>query len=452
MSTSTNTTQSIPYGRRAALPGGNPLGSYLLHLMAVKKTNLCVSADVNSTSHLLRLAEEVGDSICILKTHADIVDDFGERTIKGLREISRRKKFLIFEDRKFGDIGSTVQQQYTRGPLQISAWAHLVNAHVFPGPAIITALQSAAESTIDHLVSNVSTSISAGTPRPSSDYDEDDRPPPGFESDFYVSDSRKNSIAEAIESPPPSNTDDLKTPSATSFFSSRSPGNGSSPGSASTSPAASATANFHIPLANRRPDDHGRKGSVVTATTTISQVIEPDERIPGISRSSSAEEAFRELSEPPLARGLLLLAEMSSEKNLFTREYTDACVEMARSHKDFVVGFISQRNLNSSAGRGLGSDRDNFLSCTPGVGLPPSTSESDGAVNGSERARPGSKGMLKGDGLGQQYRTPDVVIGADGSDIIIVGRGITQAKDRRKEAERFRAEGWSAYEKRLKGS
>jgi uridine monophosphate synthetase len=99
-------TSKLSFSARAQQAGVNDIKAYLLQLMIVKKTNLCVSADVNSTSTLLRLAEEVGDYICILKTHADIIDDFGERTIKGLREISRRKKFLIFEDRKFGDIGS----------------------------------------------------------------------------------------------------------------------------------------------------------------------------------------------------------------------------------------------------------------------------------------------------------------------------------------------------------
>ena len=102
-------TSKLSYAARAErAKDGNQLSSYLLQLISAKKTNLCVSADVNSTSALLRVAEEVGDSICILKTHADIIDDFGERTIKGLREISRRKKFLIFEDRKFGDIGSMI--------------------------------------------------------------------------------------------------------------------------------------------------------------------------------------------------------------------------------------------------------------------------------------------------------------------------------------------------------
>ena len=96
----------VSFHERANHAEDNPLKSYLLHLIAAKKSNLCVSADVNSTGSLLRLAEDVGDHICVLKTHADIIDDFGERTIKGLKEISRRKRFLIFEDRKFGDIGS----------------------------------------------------------------------------------------------------------------------------------------------------------------------------------------------------------------------------------------------------------------------------------------------------------------------------------------------------------
>lgn len=100
-------TYHTAYEDRAALPCTSPLQVYLLHLIALKKTNLCVSADVSTTAELLSVAEEVGDSICILKTHADIIDDWGDRTVRGLREVARRKRFLIFEDRKFGDIGST---------------------------------------------------------------------------------------------------------------------------------------------------------------------------------------------------------------------------------------------------------------------------------------------------------------------------------------------------------
>lgn len=99
-------TLSRTYLQRSSSPSNTPLAAYLLHLIHVKRTNLCVSADVTTTSELLRIAEEVGDHICVLKTHADIVSDFGEKTIRGLNELARRKKFVVFEDRKFGDIGS----------------------------------------------------------------------------------------------------------------------------------------------------------------------------------------------------------------------------------------------------------------------------------------------------------------------------------------------------------
>lgn len=94
------------YADRSEQPNLTPLATYLLRLIHHKKTNLCVSADVSSTAELLQLAEDVGDQICVLKTHADIVKDFTDRTARGLSEVARRKKFIIFEDRKFGDIGS----------------------------------------------------------------------------------------------------------------------------------------------------------------------------------------------------------------------------------------------------------------------------------------------------------------------------------------------------------
>jgi uridine monophosphate synthetase len=100
---------ALTYNQRSELPNNTPLSNYLLRLCHLKRTNLCVSADVTTTAELLSIAEEVGEHICVLKTHADIISDFGERTIRGLNEISKRKKFLVFEDRKFGDIGSTLR-------------------------------------------------------------------------------------------------------------------------------------------------------------------------------------------------------------------------------------------------------------------------------------------------------------------------------------------------------
>ena len=94
------------YRERSEDPNLTPLATYLLRLIETKQTNLCVSADVTTTSQLLKLAEDVGDQICMLKTHADIVNDFTDKTIRGLKDVARRKKFIVFEDRKLGDIGS----------------------------------------------------------------------------------------------------------------------------------------------------------------------------------------------------------------------------------------------------------------------------------------------------------------------------------------------------------
>lgn len=106
---------------------------------------------------------------------------------------------------------------------------------------------------------------------------------------------------------------------------------------------------------------------------------------------------------------------------------------MARAHREFVVGFIAQRRMD-----GIASDDaspaapdEDFLVLTPGVGLD-----------------------TKGDGMGQQYRTPREVVLESGCDVIIVGRGI-YGKDPAltdnivTQAKRYKEEGWSAYLERI---
>jgi orotidine 5'-phosphate decarboxylase subfamily 1 len=78
----------------------------------------------------------------MLKTHIDILHDFHINTVKKLQELSYKNRFIIFEDRKFADIGNTVQLQYTGGPFKIVEWADVVNAHSVVGPGIISALKN----------------------------------------------------------------------------------------------------------------------------------------------------------------------------------------------------------------------------------------------------------------------------------------------------------------------
>ncbi|KAK6955606.1 orotidine 5'-phosphate decarboxylase [Daldinia eschscholtzii] len=356
----------------------HPLLNYLFRLMELKKSNLCLSADVTSARELLTLADRIGPSIVVLKTHYDLVAgwDYHPQTGTGpkLGALARKHGFLIFEDRKFGDIGSTVQQQYTAGTARIIDWAHIVNVNMIPGKAAVTALHQAAARWRSRVNYEVRTSVSVGTPV-SDEFDE-------------------NGSDEADGHP-----------------------------TTALSPS-----NEPPPASNFRSEHNGRKGSIVSITT-LTQSFEPvDSPRFGNSIAEGDELVYPGIEEPPWERGLLILAQMSSEGNLMTKEYTQACVEAAREHKDFVMGFISQETLNSESS-------DAFISMTPGCQLPPDGDEEDGSV--------------AGDGLGQQYNTPTKLVGQCGSDIVIVGRGILKAASPQVEAERYRRKAWKAYLNRI---
>lgn len=252
----------LKYSQRAGLCT-NLTAKKLLNLMESKKTNLCIAADVIMKDELLKIADELGPYICVLKTHIDIIADFDSDLLIQLQRLSEKHNFLIFEDRKFADIGNTVKYQYQDGIYNIADWADITNAHTVPGPGIIQGLKE------------------VGLPR---------------------------------------------------------------------------------------------------------------------------------------GRGLLLLAEMSPQGNLAKGTYTEESLQMAKNNKDFVIGFITMRQL---------IDDPCFINMTPGVQL-----------------------TQGGDSFGQQYNTPEKVIKENKSDIIIVGRGIYQAENPIAEAKKYREAGWLAYETR----
>lgn len=253
--------RELSYHERATFCENN-VAQQLFLCMQEKKSNLSLSADVAHCEEVLNLAERLGPHICLLKTHVDILEDFSKEFITELQKIARHNAFLIFEDRKFADIGNTVKLQYEKGVYHIADWAHIVNAHSVPGPGIIEGLASV-----------------------------------------------------------------------------------------------------------------------------------------GLKKG----------------RALLMLAEMSSRENLMDQNYVRKTLTMAEEHPQFVIGFISMKKISTNP---------KYLYLTPGVQF-------------SEQH----------DTLGQQYRTPEDVIAKNLCDVMIVGRGIIQAKDPVSEAEKYRKAGWRAYEK-----
>ena len=115
--------------------------SRLREIMTAKKSNLAVAADLVRCDEVLDLAEKIGDKICVLKTHVDVLEDFSVEFTRRLREIADEKNFLIFEDRKFADIGNTSALQFGGGVYRIADWADMVNAHTIVGPGIIAGLE-----------------------------------------------------------------------------------------------------------------------------------------------------------------------------------------------------------------------------------------------------------------------------------------------------------------------
>ncbi len=241
----------------------SPLARHLFQLMDEKETNIALSADVVESAQLITLAEEMGPEICVLKTHIDILVDFTPSVVKKLRKIAEKNQFVIFEDRKFADIGNTVKLQYSQGIYHIVDWAEIVNAHCLPGPGIVKGLA-----------------------------------------------------------------------------------------------------------------EIGRKKN----------------------------------------RGLVLIAEMSSEGHLLDQSYIKNTLDIAESHADFVIGFITQKAI---------SDDPHWINFTPGVKLS------------------GGK-----DNLGQRYITPAKAINENGSDILIIGRGIIAAKNPLQEARSYRQNAWECYVRR----
>lgn len=130
------------YGARAAR-FQNVTARAILETMERKQSNLCVSVDVTRAADLLAIVRGVAPYVCMVKTHIDIVADFTPALADELARISTELDVVLFEDRKFADIGNTVTMQYSQGVYRIADWAHLTNAHLVPGPGIIAGLAKA---------------------------------------------------------------------------------------------------------------------------------------------------------------------------------------------------------------------------------------------------------------------------------------------------------------------
>lgn len=119
-----------------------PMAKTFMEVASRKKSLVCLAADKYTMSEMFDLLGSVGSSIAALKTHVDLIDDWTPEEWMRFCELAHEMDLLIFEDRKFADIGKISQKQMG-GIYNIQRWSDIVTAHLISGPDIVDGLQSA---------------------------------------------------------------------------------------------------------------------------------------------------------------------------------------------------------------------------------------------------------------------------------------------------------------------
>lgn len=119
----------------------SPLARRYMETAASKQSLVCLAADRSTMDGLMSLIDAVADHVVALKTHVDLVDDWSPEAWATFCRRAEAANMLVFEDRKFADIGKISRSQMA-GQYNIRAWADLVTAHLISGPDIVDGLQA----------------------------------------------------------------------------------------------------------------------------------------------------------------------------------------------------------------------------------------------------------------------------------------------------------------------
>ena len=119
----------------------SPLARRYMETATSKQSLVCLAADRSTMDGLMALIDDVADHVVALKTHVDLVDDWSPEAWATFCQRAEAANMLVFEDRKFADIGKISRSQMA-GQYNIRTWADLVTAHLISGPDIVDGLQA----------------------------------------------------------------------------------------------------------------------------------------------------------------------------------------------------------------------------------------------------------------------------------------------------------------------
>ena len=117
----------------------NSMVRQYMEVVCRKQSLVILAADLRTMEGWSNLIDEVGPHIAALKTHVDLVDDWNASDWAALCSKAAEHDLLIFEDRKFADIGPISRGQMA-GVYDIRSWANVVTAHGISGPDVVDGL------------------------------------------------------------------------------------------------------------------------------------------------------------------------------------------------------------------------------------------------------------------------------------------------------------------------
>ena len=120
---------------------GSLIARRWMEACTAKKSLVILAADRQDMVGLNQLLELVHEHVVALKTHVDLVKDWTPEAWGAFCAKAEGFGMLIFEDRKFADIGKISKQQMG-GIYDIRSWADLVTSHLISGPDVVNGLQA----------------------------------------------------------------------------------------------------------------------------------------------------------------------------------------------------------------------------------------------------------------------------------------------------------------------
>lgn len=96
-------------------------------------SNIIISADVECLNELWKIFETMGSNVDIIKIHHDIITDFTvdlDLTIQKINKYKYDYNFLVWEDRKYADIGYIMEKQVKN---HVSKWADIISVQPISG-------------------------------------------------------------------------------------------------------------------------------------------------------------------------------------------------------------------------------------------------------------------------------------------------------------------------------